>query len=264
MINKLLSKPLYAATLIGLVVGSLLSAFLVAKIVSEVMFWDTDSYLQNTITVSGEGESIAIPNVTKFSFSVNESAETTEEAQKMSTEKMDKALSFLKSNGIEERDIKTTSYDTYPKYDYGRPCTAFDCPPTSEPKIIGYEVSQSVSVKVRQQEEAGRFLAELGSIGVSNLSGLSFEIDDDSILYEQAREKAIEDAKNNAQKLAKQLGVKLGDIVSFDESTPNNYMFDYRALNSKTEEGGFGGGIPELPTGENTYTSNVHITYGID
>jgi uncharacterized protein YggE len=264
MINRLLNNPIFAATFSGVLVAILLSAFLIVKIAGEIISWDDNDFAQNVITVSGEGESLAIPNIATFSFSIIEKADTIEEAQELASQKVNQALAFLRDNGVEDKDIKTNSYNTYPNYDYGRPCTAFDCPDVIEPEIINYEVSQRVTVKVRQQEEVGRFLTELGRIGVSNLSGLSFEIDDDSKLYEQARENAINDAKEKAKKLAKQLGVDLGDIVSFNENSPNNYKFDYRVATLESADSAFGGSVPELPQGENTYKSTVSITYEID
>jgi uncharacterized protein YggE len=264
--NRLLNSPAFAGTVVALVVGLLLSVFLLTKIISEVVYWGYDDpYSSNTITVYGEGEIFATPDIATFSFNVSETAETTEAAQEIATEKINKATAFLKENGVEDKDIKTTTYNVYPQYDYNRTCTAFDCPP-STPEIVGYEVYQTTRVKVRQADEAGRFLTELGKIGISNVSGLSFTTDDEDVLYEQAREEAIKDAKAKAKKLAKQLGVGLDGIVSFGEEEAYPY-YDYGYE-------GLGGGpgmakamsveTPELSRGENSYTSNVWVTYRID
>lgn len=258
MFNRLLSNPVYAAICAGLTVATFLSLFLIAKVITEVKIWTDNSsiYPSRTITVTGTGEEIAIPNIANFNFSVMEEGKTAKEAQDKATTKINKAIDFLKANGVEDKDIKTEGYNVYPKYDYARPCTAFDCPPPSN-TIVGYEVNQNVTVKVRQQDEAGRFLTELGKFGISNLGGLSFTIEDDEILKEKAKEKAIADAKTKAESLAKQLGVKLGDIISFGEEQP------YQGY-------GIGGGemmsakdiaVPALPVGENVYTSRVWINY---
>jgi uncharacterized protein YggE len=260
--NRLLNNPVLAGTVAGLIVAALLSVFLLVKVVGEVVSWDqTEVYPSKTITVNGEGEVLAVPDIATFSFIVTEEADTTESAQNLATEKINKATDFLKSNGVEEKDIKTEYYNTYPKYDYSRVCTAFDCP-SSTPKIIGYEVSQTIRVKVRQSDEAGRFVTELGKIGISNISGLDFVIDDDGALYDEARGKAIDDAKTKAQELAKQLGVKLKGVISFGEDSPNLYGYD-RAYGLGGAEAMSAKAVPDLPAGENSYTSRVWVTYEI-
>jgi uncharacterized protein len=261
MLNRILNSPAFAGTVVAIVVGALLSIFLVSKTVSEIISWgNSDMYPQKTITVNGEGEVLAVPNIATFSFSVLETAESVDVAQNRAAEKTNKAIEFLKSNNVEEKDIKS-DYNTYPKYDYGRPCYTFDCP-QSETKIIGYEVNQTVTVKVRQQEDAGRFLSELGKIGVSNISGLSFSIDDEDALYEESKQKAIANAKLKADKMAKELDIKLGDIVSFGENTGPMYpaygMGGAEASVMKSDMV-----VPNLPQGENEYKSSVWITYEI-
>ncbi len=263
MLNRLLNSPAFAGTVVALVVGLLLSAFLLTKIVGEVISWENNQiYPSKTITVNGEGEEKAVPNVTTFNFSITEKANTMEEAQRKATEKSNKAIDFLKNNGVAEKDIKTEGYNSYPVYDYSRPCTAFDCP-TATNKIIGYEVSQNVSVKVREQEEAGRFITELGKIGASNISGIYFEIEEDDSLKEKAKDKAIADAKEKAEKLADTLGVKLGDIVSFGEDVPYTPVDGYGMGGAEMMTKSVSSVAPSLPKGENTYTSRVWITYEI-
>jgi uncharacterized protein len=261
MFNRILNSPAFAGTVVAIVVGALLSVFLVSKTVSEIISWgNSEFYPQKTITVNGEGEVLAVPNIATFSFSVIETGETVEVAQNKAGTKANKAIDFLKSNKVDEKDIKS-DYNTYPKYDYGRPCMAFDCP-QSETKIIGYEVNQTVTVKVRQQEDAGRFLSELGKIGVSNISGLTFIIDDETDLYEEAKTKAISDAKSKADKMAKELNINLGDIVSFGENSMPMYggygMGSAEASMMKSDTV-----VPNLPQGENEYKASVWITYEI-
>lgn len=250
-----------ASTAMIVIVGILLSLFLLSQVIGEVISWNnTEQYPSKTITVNGEGEALAVPDIATFTFSVTERGDTTEDAQRLATSKINSAIDFLKSEGVDDKDIKTQNYNVYPQYNYNRICNEIQCDP-STPEIVGYEVSQSVSVKVREQEDAGRFLTELGSIGISNVSGLQFTIDDDSVLYEEAREKAIVDAKEKAKRLAQTLGVKLKGVVSFGEERDGQENYGY----------GMGSTVrtmaesisPKLPQGENSYTSRVWITYEI-
>ena len=262
MFKRCLNDPVYAATTSGMLITGFLAAFLLVQIVGGILDWDREDIPpKGTITVSGEGEVLAVPDLASFTFTVMENADSVENAQNIATAKINEATEFLKNNGVDEKDIKTQSYNVYPKYDYSRVCTALDCPP-STPKIVGYEVSQITRVKVRQQEEAARFITELGRIGISNISSLQFTIDDEDALYEQARTEAIKDAKEKAKKLARELKVKLEGVISFGEDNPNTYDHAYAGLGgAKTMESA---AVPEISVGENSYTSNVWITYKID
>lgn len=242
----------------GVVVLGLLAVFLLSKTITEVVSWgkNTEMYPTKTISVNASGEAIATADIASFSFTVNESADTSEAAQANASAKIEKALKYFKDNGVEDEDIKTEYYNIYPKYAPYATCYAFDCPtPTDE--ITGYEVSQSIRVKVRDSDNAGKFLSELTKFEINNVSGLTFTIDDEDALYDLAREDAIQKAQEKADELAKKLGVKLGDIVSFSESNPSMYRDDYgygiSEMSAKSDV--------SLPKGENTFTTEVYITY---
>lgn len=218
----------------------------------------------NIITVSGEGEVFAVPDVATFTFSSSEDAKTVKEAQDKVTTKINTALDSLKKDyGIEDKDIKTVDYSVYPKYDYTNfPCSQFSCPPSTQ-TLIGYTVNQTISVKVRDVAEAGSILGAMGTVGVTNISGLNFTIDDEDALNREARQEAIADAQEKAKALSKDLGVKIVRVVNFSES--GNYPIYYnKAFDVALAEGGRGGATaPEVPVGENRIISNVTITYEI-
>lgn len=251
-----------ASTLVAVVIAvSILGLFLAAKVVSEVKGWSQDQYAVNSITVQGEGEVLSVPDVAMFTFSVNATAESVEAAQQQSATAMNAALAYLKEQGVEEKDIKTTSYYVNPHYSnpnciYG-PRGEYNCP---EAVITGYDVSQSIEVRVRDTAKSGEILTGIGSRGVNNVSGLQFIIDDESNVKEEARSMAIADAKEKAEKLAKDLGVSLKRITSFYEESGYYPMYD-----------GYGGAemkamsavAPNTPVGENSVTSRVNITYEI-
>ena len=173
----------------------------------------------NTITVSGEGEVFAVPDIAEFSFSVVEEKNTVADAQEIATQRINSIISFLEKSDIKETDIKTTNYNVYPRYEFIKEnCSTEICPPGGERVLKGFEVSQSISVKVRDTGEAGGVLSGIGERGASNISGLEFTIDDEEDLLEEARKEAIEDAQKKAKQLAKDLDVKLVRVVSFSES----------------------------------------------
>lgn len=246
---------------IGAGVLGLLAIFLLAKTIGEVISWSKNEiYPSKTVTMMAEGEAVAIADIASFSFSVNEEGKTSDEAQKKATEKINKALEYLKTNGVEEKDIKTENYSIYPKYENVAPCYAFDCP-VSEPKIVGYTVSQSIRVKVRDTESTGKFLSELTKFEINNVSGITFTIDDESALYDMARKDAVSKAQAKALALSKDLGVKLGDVISFSEDNSQYYQNDTYGMGGAEMGVSLKSATPDLPKGENKYTTRVYVTY---
>lgn len=215
----------------------------------------------NVITVEGQGSVIAIPDIARITFSVSEEADTAKDAQDKAAAKVNAALELVKNLAIEERDVKTTSYFLSPKYSRPQPCFNGFCP-DYEQTIVGYTVSQTVEVKVRDTAKAGGTLSALGTAGVSNLFGPDFTIDDPEVLKDEAREKAIEDARAKASALADDLGVRLVRVTGFWENTGGGSIpFAERAY-------GLGGDsstsvMPSVPSGENEILVTVSVTYEI-
>lgn len=130
------------------------------------------------------------------------------------------------------------------------------------PKIVGYDVSQTVEVKVRDTAKAGEVLAALGSEGVQNISGPEFTVDDEDKVKAEAREKAIAEARTKAKKLASELGVRLGHVVSYSEG--GNYPQPMYAMGGKAlSMDARVESVPTLPTGENKTSVTVMVTYEI-
>lgn len=253
----------------------LLAVFLGVQVLSSLKnlsYIGKGVYPSNVISVNGTGEVMAVPDVASFSFSVVEEGKTVKDAQDKATKKINSILDAVRGMGIEDKDIQTTGYYSYPKYEYSQTVCTMQypnyCPPGKQ-VLNGYEVSQSVTVKVRDTEKAGDALTKVGELGAGNISGLDFVVDDIEDKRAEAREKAIADAKAKAEVLADSLGVNLSKVVNFYENGDGGYPVMYRAeaaMDSKVM--GMGGTAvsspaPSLPTGENKIVSNVSITYEI-
>jgi uncharacterized protein YggE len=220
----------------------------------------------STITVEGEGTSAAAPDIAQITYTVIESASTVASAQDSATKRSDAALDALKKLGVEDKDIKTLSYNVSPKYEYSqgcRPGAYCGAVVSSSPKIVGYDVSQTVEVKVRDTAKAGDVLQALGSLGVQNVSGPNFMVDNDDSVKAEARKQAIEEARAKAKKLAGDLGVRLGAVVSYSEGG----SYPMPMYNQAYGKGGVAMdasvAAPSLPTGENESKVTVSITYEI-
>lgn len=205
----------------------------------------------NTITVSATGEAFAKPDIAQISVSVVEEAQTVLEAQKNHTESINKVVAYLKNSGIEDKDIRTSAYNIYPQYDYIE----------NKGRVFrGYEVSQTLDVKIRNLDKVGQILGGVTEIGANQIGGINFVIDDEDAVRREARKQAIEKAKEKANQIAKDLGISFGRLVSFYESSG-----DFPIYRSYAE--GMGGGepapAPEIPSGENKVTVTVNLTYEI-
>ncbi len=248
----------------------LLALFIGVKFIAgvkEISYIGRGTYPTNVVTVTGKGEVVAIPDTGSFSFSVVETAKTVPEAQAQATKKINAIIDALKSAGVAEKDIKTTNYSSYPQYDYVQSTVCRDgyCPGGKQ-VLRGYEVNQSVTVKVRKLDTAGSLLTKVGDLGASNISSLEFVVDDIEGVKAEARDKAITDAKEKAKILGKSLGVKLTKIVNFTdtgEQPPMYYAMDSKVMGAGTMMGNQEA-TPSIPVGENKITSTVMITYEVD
>ena len=176
----------------------------------------------NTINVSGYGEAFGAADIATFSFSVVSEKSTVAAAQGEATNKINAITKYLKGAGVAEKDIQTTDYSVNPQYDYvSQACSGGYCPGGRQ-VLRGYQVRQTTSIKVRDLTVAGDLLAGVGGKGATEVSGLNFTFDDPNQLQNDARGKAIADAKTKAAELAKQLAVPLGPVVSFTANGGGN------------------------------------------
>jgi len=213
-----------------------------------------ESEFKNSIVVSETGEIYAKPDLAVISFSVIKEAKTVSDAMSSNTEVMNNVIEAMKDQGIEDKDLKTTNFSIYPRYEYTEGTFG-------KRVLVGYEVFQQLQVKIRQMDKIGTIIEQASSAGVNSIGQLQFTIDDEEELKKQARAQAVEKAKSKAQEMALQLDVKLGKVISFSESFFMPY-YDTRMFMEKAE--GIGAGTaPDIETGENKITASVTVTYEI-
>ena len=210
--------------------------------------------IRETISITGYAEVSAKPDVAQITISVLSENRDLGIATEDNNTKTNAIVSFLKENGIEDKDIKTSNYNINPRYEYYSDYR--------NRYLAGYEVSQSLSVKIRNLDLVGEIIAGSSERGSNDISSLSFIIDDDEALKAQVKKQAIEDAKLKALELAKDLGISLSEIVGFYE---NNYystpQISYAkvAMNESLDLSS----TPSIEAGENTITASITITYKI-
>lgn len=206
-----------------------------------------------TITIDGEGKVTAIPDVATLSLGVQTDKPTVKEAQQENTNRINSIVESLKEVGVEPKDIKTENYNVYPRYDW-----------TDNRQILrGYTVTQSLAVKIRDLDSVGAVLDKSATLGANQVSGLNFTIDEPEVLKEQAREKALAQAKEKAETLARIAGVKLGRLVTFSESTSGGYPIYLRNEGIKAVPTADNSAAPDVQPGSQDVIVNVTVTYEI-
>ncbi len=162
------------------------------------------------ISVSGTGTVTVTPDIAVINLGVEVRAQTVAAAREGAAKALEAMRATLKRDGIEDRDVKTQGLRINPEY---------ASRPTSQPTIIGYVVSNDVSIKVRQLDDASKVLdnAVLAGGDSVRVNGISFEVDQPEKYHAQARELAVKDARERADALAKLAGVELGKPRTINE-----------------------------------------------
>jgi uncharacterized protein YggE len=243
-------------------VGVILAVFLLVVTIKQVKsigyVGKSDQFI-NQISINGTGKEVVKPDIATFSFSVAEVGKTVAEAQKKATDKINATLAEVKKT-VDEDDIKTTSYSINQKYENGI-CTPYSCPPA---KLVGFEVRQSIEVKVRDLDKAGELFTTIGSQGVEDVNGLAFTVDEIETVRSMARSKAIADARTKAEKIAKDLGVNIIRITAYSDQTAYPYYArSMMAMDAKAEVMNQAAPAPSIPTGQQEIVSDVVVTFEI-
>ncbi len=241
-----------AAFLIVLTISGMVGIF---NKIKENKYIGRDVMIRDTFSVSGSAEVYAKPDLGLITFSVKTENRTVANAMLDNSKKMNDIINSLKGLEIEEKDLKTTAFNIYPRYEYERD--------SGRQTLVGYEIIQSLEVKIRNLDNVGEIIQAATDKGANQVGNLSFVIDNKDEIREQARIEAIQDAKNKAEKIAKELGVNLVGAVSFNEGAQTQSSYDYLEKSAL----GIGGGgemSPSIETGENKIEVNVYVVYEIN
>ena len=163
-----------------------------------------------TVTVSGSGTATATPDMAEISTGVVSQAPTAAQALTANSQAMEQLLQSLGGLGIAARDIQTTSVSVSPQRGQGR---------EGRPgEIVGYEVVNQVHVKVRDLPSLGRVLDQQVAQGANSIQGIRFGLRDPASLLDEARKRAMADARQRAELYAAAAGLKVGRVLSVQEA----------------------------------------------
>lgn len=210
---------------------------------------------QPTVVVSGEGKVVVKPDVAIMNFGLVTQNTVLAKAQQENTEKMNNFLKALKKDfSVDDRDVQTSNYQLNPRYDWRN----------DQQTLIGYEVHQNVIVKIRNLEKLGELVALAGQSQLNQLGDLRFTIDDPEKAKAEARVKAFTQIKEKAKALSEVSGVKLGRIISLQESAggalPRLMMYAASDMTLAKESGAM---APTLETGSNEIIVQFSVEYEI-
>jgi uncharacterized protein len=250
------TQPNTVSSRIWMVLGILGIVFLALLIIDKgynVKESIRPSYPKNTISITADGKASGTPDLATISVGVASSAATAKAAQDNMTKKVNDVTAYVKSQGIDEKDITTSNFSIYPSYDYN-----------NGQKISGYNGNETVTIKVRgvdtSTDRLGKVLSGAVENGSNQISGIYFSFDDTNALKQQARKDAIEKAKQKAQELAGQTGLKLGRIVTVsDYESPSYQPYPMDSFG----RGGANQSAPVIEPGNQDILSSVTVTFEV-
>jgi len=161
-----------------------------------------------TVTVSGNGRAIVAPDRFTFQVGVQTVGATVDDAVAENNHRVASVIAALKKAGAQDRDIQTSQFSIYPQQDYQ---------PGKLPRILGYQVSNNVSVRSEKINDAGRLLGIAVGAGVNTSSGINFEVSDPARGRDRGLRAAFEDARAKASLLAQAAGRTLGRAIEITE-----------------------------------------------
>lgn len=213
-----------------------------------------EQQLRRTLSLTGHGETRVTPDMALVNIGVANQAQSAADALSANTRAIEGVLYALKAAGIAEGELQTADFTIQPRYEYGN-----DGKP---PHLIGYDVSNSLIVSVRQLDRLGAILDRVVRAGSNQINGVHFDVVNSEAAKDQARRYAVEDAHRKAELYASTNNIKLGHIVSIAEAgglqppVPTDRVSTYRAE-------GVAADVP-IAKGKQTISTEINIVWEIE
>ena len=203
------------------------------------------------ISLSGHGEVRATPDIAYVTSGVVTQGATAADALAANTKAMTDLFAALKDSGIEDRDVQTSNFSVQPRFDFSN---------NQAPKMVGYDVSNNVTVTLRKVDTLGALLDRMVQSGSNQISGISFDVSKPDDAMDEARKLATEDATRKAKVYAKAMGIELGNVMQVSEgSAAQPPMPMVRSTMMKADA------APPVPmaAGEQTLAVDVNVIWEI-
>ncbi|WP_298986466.1 SIMPL domain-containing protein [uncultured Roseibium sp.] len=205
------------------------------------------------ITMQGRGSVAVAPDMAVITANVVTTAKTAEDALAENSSAISKVIDAIKNQGIEAKDIQTRGFGIYPRYEQSSSSSG------RQPNIIGYEIRNGVEVNVRDLAKLGGLLTLVVENGANSVDSIRFEVSDPNEKLDEARKKAVENARHKAEIFAAAAGVGLGNIMFITETStqmPQPLMMRAESMMASAA-------VP-IEAGETTISAEVTIRWEID
>src|SRR4030042_5878744 len=248
--NKILRSPTLA------VIAFFILLFLYANFGPNIPISILSQQKGEPLIVTETGDATAVPDIANITIGVEERGGTIAEVQNSVNQKSKNLVAAFKKLGIEEKDIKTLSYNVYPEYDYRE----------TPQKVTGYRISTTYSIKIKDFNKINDAVVIATNTGANIIGNVSFEVNDDTKnkVLTEAREEAVKKSKEKAKSLSSAAGETPGKIINITEdSSP---IRPYPLAMDKAV--GLGAGEinvtpPDITPGETEFTVTVSISWEI-
>lgn len=239
--------------LTGAIILFFITLFTYTKLAGPIPFTVTSvtTNKTDTFSVTGEGKVYVVPDIAIISAGVQAQAGTVKLVQDQLNKNMNAVSAAVKAAGVDSKDIQTNGYNINPMYDYR----------AGTPRITGYQASSNVMVKVRAIDSANSVIDAATAAGANQVGGITFDLDDKTKAQNEAREKAVADAKSKAENAAKIAGFSLGKVINYSEDfggAPRPIL-----MMAKADAGMDAGAPTQVEPGSNEVTVTVTLSYQI-
>lgn len=204
--------------------------------------------------VIGEGEASVAPDMAILTLTVMREAETARQALDDNNAAMGAVIAAMREAGVEDRDLQTAGLRISPRYVYPQNGDGEE-----QPRIVAYQVSNTLSARVRDIDKAGELIDRSVTLGVNQGGDIVFTSDDPSAVLTQARIRAVEDAMARARTLAEAAGVELGPVVELSEQSFAHRPVPQSARLARMDAAT--ASAAPVEAGENTYRVQVNVTF---
>jgi uncharacterized protein len=252
-VNRIVNLPLVLSAFLIFILF-FLTLYLYTKLAGPVPFYVNSVTTQKseTFNVTGEGKVTATPDKATVVVGVQAQGTTVQEAQDKLNGAINKVSTAIKGVGIDAGDIKTDNYSINPNIDY-----------QNNQKITGYNANTNLTVTIKDVSKANQVIDQATKAGANQVGNVQFDVADQTKFQDQAREKAVADAKKKAEDAARIAGFSLGKIINYAESQGGGVPRPYAmAADAKSAPG-----VAAVPTqvepGSNEIVVSVTLSYEI-
>jgi uncharacterized protein len=213
-----------------------------------------EARMPRTIALVGHGEARVSPDLAIVTAGVLSQSATAADALAANTASMNAVFDVLESEGIASRDVQTSNFMVQPRYDYSQS--------GGPPKLVGYDVSNNLTISVRQIGKLGALLDRLVQGGSNQINGVTFQVSKPDAAMDEARKLATQDATRKAKVYAGAMGVRLGSVMSISEGT--SYQPPPPMVQAKMMRADGGSADVPIAGGEQVLSVDVSVVWEIN